>query len=52
MIAEVSSGVAITVAGIQPPVALDDIEARIRQMLLNMERRRWMPDDPGESEEA
>ena len=23
------------------------IEARIRQMLLNMERRRWMPDDPG-----
>jgi murein L,D-transpeptidase YcbB/YkuD len=24
------------------------VEQRIRQMLLNMERRRWMPDDPGE----
>jgi murein L,D-transpeptidase YcbB/YkuD len=24
------------------------IEERIRQMLLNMERRRWMPDDPGD----
>jgi len=24
------------------------IEDRIRQILINMERRRWMPDDPGE----
>lgn len=32
-----------TVAAMNVPV-----EARIKQMLLNMERRRWMPDDLGE----
>lgn len=33
-----------TLAALNVPV-----EARIDQMLLNMERRRWMPDDPGET---
>jgi len=33
-----------TLAALNVPV-----EKRIAQMLLNMERRRWMPDDPGET---